>query len=399
MNKTRVIRFFSDYKTIFILYILFTLFFSIKNIMYGNNKVFDGNKKYTFINNYIIFKNSYFNLIEGKNLYIHYPEKQWDLYKYSPSFSAIMVLFAYLPDALGLVLWNLINCLILFIGIKNFIKGPPEVIFILWFLLNEYLTSVINSQSNAMIVGLLIMAFTFFEKDKVHLAALCIIATFYIKIFGVIAALIFLFYPNKIKFIKWCILWGVLIGLLPLFFNTLEILAEQYKNWYELLRNDHEGNFGYSFMGVLHSVFGLNSGKDILVILGLITMIFPLFFIKTANNLKFRINWFSAILIWMIIFNHKAESPTFIIALSGIAIWYFSSDTKDNFKTILLLLAFVFTSLSPTDIFPAEIRKSVFEQYAVKAVPCIFIWLYIIIDLVKSGINSIGNKPNTISKT
>ena len=45
---------------------------------------------YTHYNNYIIFKQSYFHLIENKDLYTLYPNEHWDYYKYSPTFSLLM---------------------------------------------------------------------------------------------------------------------------------------------------------------------------------------------------------------------------------------------------------------------------------------------------------------------
>ncbi|MCC6720667.1 MAG: DUF2029 domain-containing protein [Bacteroidia bacterium] len=394
MNKTLFIRFFSDLKIIFILYIFVTVFFTFKNTSNSEGKIFSGEKKYSYFNNYIIFKNSYFHLLQNKNLYSLYPEKQWDLYKYSPSFSAAMVLLAYLPDTIGVLIWNLINCLILFFALRYFIKGPPHIVFMLWLVLNEFSTSVLNSQSNAAIAGLVLFAFTMFEKEKLHWAALCIVCTFYIKIFGILAVLLFVFYPQKLKFLKWCIIWGCVLSLLPLIFTSFSNLFEQYKNWLTLLSNDHQGNYGYSFMGVLHSWFGLNSGKDLLVLLGLILLFVPLLFIKKINTLEYRINWLASLLIWLVIFNHKAESPTFIIAFCGIAIWYFSS-VKNFFQTALLTLAILFTSLAPTDIFPVQIRKEIFEPYSVKAVPCILIWIYLIFSMIKIGLKKTTSNIET----
>lgn len=166
MNTESLQNFFSKPKLILGLYILLAVIFSILNYQKGQTKQFSPNDKYTHYNNYVIFKNAYFNLKEGKNLYIHYPEKQWDLYKYSPSFAAAMMALAYIPDWLGLLLWNLINVLVLFYGVRYFIKGPPHTIFMLWFIFNELVTSVINSQSNLMITGLLVAAFTFLRKTK-----------------------------------------------------------------------------------------------------------------------------------------------------------------------------------------------------------------------------------------
>jgi hypothetical protein len=42
----------------------------------------------------------------------------------------------------------------------------------------------------------------------------------------------------------------------------------------------------------------------------------------------------------------------------------------------------VFTSLSPTDLFPRFIRKGILEPYVVKAVPCILIWAKIIWEML-----------------
>lgn len=384
MNTKPLLNFFSKPKLILGLYILLAVVFSVLNFKKGQTKYFSENDKYTHYNNYVIFKNAYFNLKEGKNLYIHYPEKQWDLYKYSPSFAAAMVALANMPDWLGLLLWNVINVLLLFYGVRYFIKGPPHTIFMLWFIFNELVTSVINSQSNPMIAGLLVAAFTFFEKDKVHWAALCIISTFYIKVFGILACLLFLFYPHKGRFVLWCAIWSVVIALIPLFFTSPDLLVLQYKNWLELLANDHSGSYGYSFMGVLHTWFGLNSGKDMLVLIGFISLLVPFIFIKQFKDFQYRLNWFVAMLIWLVIFNHKAESPTFIIAFTGIAIWLFTSP-KNKYITFLAVLAFVFTSLAPTDIFPLSIRQSFFEPYAIKAVPCILIWGFITFEMIKKG--------------
>jgi hypothetical protein len=386
LKREGIIAFFSKQRTILVLYVLLATALSLSNFNKGQTKVFSGDTKYTFYNNYVIFKHSFFHLQQGKDLYVLFPETHWDLYKYSPSFSVAMAVFAYLPDWLGLLLWNLVNVLILFYGVRYFIKGPPHTIFMLWFIFNELFTSVLNSQSNPMIAGMLVAAFTFFEKDKVHWAALLIVSTFYIKVFGILAALLFLFYPNKWRFILWSAIWTVAIGLLPLMFTSTDGLIFQYQNWLRLLSEDHSGSIGYSFMGVLQTWFGLQSGKDVLVIVGLIITMLPFVFVHKFKDLQYRINWFASLLIWLVIFNHKAESPTFIIAFTGIALWLFTTSIN---KTVLVLavLAFVFTSLAPTDLFPASIRHSFFEPYAIKAVPCILIWLYLNFQLIKSGLN------------
>ena len=382
--KNKVIHFFSRQQVILSLFILVTVIITVTNVMKGETKIFSGDHPYTFYNNYIIFKNAFFHLKSGEDMYVLYPEKQWDLYKYSPSFAACMSLIAWTPDWAGLLIWNLVNSLVLFFGVRYFIKGPPFTVFMLWFILNEMFTSLLNSQSNPLIAGLLVAGFTFFEKDKVHWAALCIVSTFYIKIFGILAALLFIFYPNKGKFIGWAVFWTILLGALPLLFTGPQMLITQYGNWLRMLSEDHSGSYGYSFMGVLHSWAGINSGKDVLVLIGLVFLVTPLLFVAQYRNQLYRIQWFAALLVWMVIFNHKAESPTFIIAFTGIALWAFSVPANPG-VLILAVMAFVFTSLAPTDIFPVTWRRSFFEPYAIKVVPCILIWIYLTLKMLYTG--------------
>ena len=103
----------------------------------------------------------------------------------------------------------------------------------------------------------------------------------------------------------------------------------------------------------------------------------------------------ASILIWTVIFNHKAESPTFIIAICGIAIWYFSKQ-RNWPDTILVITAFIFTSMSVTDIFPPFVRNHYFIPFVIKVAPCIFIWIKIMYELLfedynKQKINSVAS--------
>ena len=177
----------------------------------------------TSFNNFKIFKNAFGLLVNHQNLYIEHPQFYFDLYKYSPSFAVLMLPFYYLPDWLSLSLWNLLNTLVLFFAVYSLQQiDKKKRAVILLFVLLEMITSIQNSQSNTLMVGLLIFAFSLFEKEKLFWAALCIVLSFYIKIFGVAVVIIFLFYPNKLKFIFYSVCWAILLFLLPLFFVSMK---------------------------------------------------------------------------------------------------------------------------------------------------------------------------------
>jgi hypothetical protein len=66
--------------------------------------------------------------------------------------------------------------------------------------------------------------------------------------------------------------------------------------------------------------------------------------------------------------------------MTGIAIWFYIQPLK-TINLILIILAFIFISLSPTDIFPVFIRKNYVIPYVLKVVPAIIIWGKIVYEL------------------
>jgi uncharacterized membrane protein len=370
---------FENPRFIFGVYMLLALSATLQSY-YGSPTIFN-DLEYTAYNNYLIFKQSFFHLIEGKDLFILYPKEHWDLYKYSPTFSLMMAPLAILPDVVGLFIWNLLNALVLFFGIKKLqlparfkgIEFSKISMFIILFVGLELMTSLQNEQSNGLLAGLIILAFVFLEKEKIWLGTLCITLTFYIKIFGIVAFALFLVYPQKGKFILSSAVWMIVLALMPAVFVGFDQLIFLYESWGRMLGEDHAASYGYSVMGWLQIWFGLEVSKNVIVLLGVALFCLPLVKFKRNLNYEFRWRLLVSILIWVVIFNHKAESPTFVIAMSGVGIWYFfSKKTKVNLA--LVILAFVFTSLSPTDLFPRFLRESFVIPYEMKAMFCILIW-------------------------
>jgi hypothetical protein len=88
------------------------------------------------------------------------------------------------------------------------------------------------------------------------------------------------------------------------------------------------------------------------------------------------------------------ESPTIVIGMAGAAIW-FVSGARSKLNDTLLMFAFVFTSLSSTDLFPAFVRREIIYPYVVKIFPLILIWLKLMADIVRLD----ADKPNTGNET
>jgi len=364
------------------LYIVFALAAGVQSLLSGTKTFYEGGNEYSKYNNYTIFEKSFDHLKNNQDLYILYPQEHWDLYKYTPTFSVFFGVIAIFPDWVGLNLWNLLNALVLLFAVyylprlSQFQKG-----LVLLFVLIELITSMQNAQSNALIAGLLVFSFGLLEKKRAFFAAFCIVFSVFIKLFGIVGFALFLFYPKKWKLALYSLFWTALLFALPLLYIDIEQYMILVNSYLDLLANDHATSYGYSVMGWLHSWFSAGIDKNFVVLAGVLLFLIPLYKIRMYKEFMFRYLMLTSVLLWIVIFNHKAESPTFIIAMTGVALWFVFSE-KNVLNIVLFTGAFIFTSLSPTDLFPAVLREEFVKPFALKVFPCILIWMKVIYDLI-----------------
>lgn len=332
------------------------------------------------VNNFIIFKNSFYHLINHVTLYGPHPLEQYDLYKYSPTFALLFAPFAIFPTYVGAVLWAVFNALILFWAIYKLPVDDTKKTFIYWFSLIELVTSIQNSQVNPLITALFLFTFIAFERKQLLLAAFIVILSAYIKVYGVLGAALFLLYPDKPKFILYCVGWAIVLFLIPMVVLSYGELINQYKGWQDTISNDHQTRaVDVSIMRFMMSIGGVefnNKMRLIIQIVGILIFCLKYVRVKLFHSFEFRILFLASVMIWSIVFNHLAESATYIIAIVGIAIWY-TSEQQHALSISLLVACFILSSLSPTDIFPRSIRESYIVPYALKALPCFLVWAYI----------------------
>jgi len=369
--------FLTDKRFLFVYYFLLVFAISLQQFLvhkYGN---------------YIIFKNSNFHMLFSMDLYKLYPETKQDMFKYSPTFAWFFGLFRFFPGFSGFFIWQLLNTFLLFAAIRSIpgldirTKG-----FILLIISIELASSLGNSQSNGLIAGLLVLGLVMFEKKHFFLGTFFIVCTVFIKLFGIVALVMLFFYPEKKKIILYSLAWGLIMILLPLTLVTPSYLADCYRSWWLSLGSDYSMSAGTSIVGLLHSWSGIKVSKPIIQAAGLVFMFLPLWVRRKGYDFSFRIIYFTSLMIWIIIFNHRAESPSYIIAMTGIALWFFYSG-RNIVDIILFALAIVCVSLTPTDIFPESFRDNFLEPYCVKALLPILIWIKITIDLLRGKENRI----------
>jgi Glycosyltransferase family 87 len=351
---------------------------AMQGLLAGPKVYVPGGRAYIDYNNFRIFKFSFYHLVEGKDIYQLFPDDHWDLYKYSPGFALCFGLLSWMPDPVGLLLWNLINSLCLFAGVR-LLPGMTDQkkSWILLFCLLEMLLSIQNTQSNGLMAGLTVLGFALAERRNYLLSTLCIVFSFYIKIYGALAFVFYLWYPNKWKLAGWSLFWVLVFAFVPLLAVSGHQLIFLYQSWMHLLLNDRSASIGLSVMGLLESWFHLASAKNIVTVGGALLFLLPLVRWRLYRDLPYRLLYLASALIWMVIFNHKAESPTFIIVMAGIGIWYFSRP-RDRLDRLLLILSFLLISMSVSDLVPAVVRNGFIRPYGIKAVMAIVIWFRIV---------------------
>lgn len=358
------------------------LLVSLQALIEGERNVAGG--VYTHYNNYIIFKSSFWHLLQWEDLYAAYPQLHFDYFKYSPSFAVLFSPFAVLPDYLGLSLWNLFNLGLLFFALYQLPQlNSKWVAIILLLSVFELITTTQNEQSNSMMLALFLLTFSSLEKRHMFLAALCIAIAIFTKLYAMVGLCLFLMYPDKGKQFVYVLVALAFIFLIPLILVDWNQLMFQYQSWFSLLGREHDQIFGISLMGVLHSWFGYSQHKAMPVFFGVGVFCLSFFQYKKWGSYQFRLLILCSVLIWVVIFNHRAESASYIIAYLGICLWFWLNPSG-MWHRIWMLLAFILISLSPTDLFPRYLREHWVQPYALKAFPAIIVWLSIQYNLYKT---------------
>jgi hypothetical protein len=176
------------------------------------------------------------------------------------------------------------------------------------------------------------------------------------------------------------------MAALPLIAVPPAQLLTLYRGWYATVRAFAEARLGLSVMGFLRGWFHLEIPQNYVVLAGALILL-AVALRGPRRDPRFRLLTAASVLIFVTIFNYAAESPTFVLAVTGCALWYFfQARTPANLA--LLIAVFLFTCLSSTGLVPRALRREFLETYVIKAVPCILVWIKLQYDLLRFDENN-----------
>ena len=336
--------------------------------------------------NFEIFRLSSLNLVAGQNLYAEYPDEHSDRFKYSPTFALLFSPFAILPWPLALFLWSVLNALLLFVAVER-VLPPRAALLAQALLLLEVLRAMQNAQSNGLIAGLIILAFSALERARAWRAATAVVLGVCVKIFP-LAALTFAI-PRRLAMRTgaWAVLIGASFVALPLFVTTPSRLLAQY-GWWRSVESSDAPQRWFSVMELVYRWTGSTIPNWPIQLAGTLLLVAPLALRRARwDEARFRFLYLCSVLLYVVLFNHQAERASYVIAFTGATLW-FAGEPRARWRTALygvaLLTIPVLSTLVPSGLIPWYLMRSPTAMLYRLAVPSLAIWLGVQFELLRA---------------
>ncbi|MDQ6635161.1 MAG: DUF2029 domain-containing protein [Gemmatimonadota bacterium] len=273
-----------------------------------------------------IFRQSFWHLVEGHNLYGAYPFEQGagaaDLFKYSPTAALLFAPLAPPSYAVALFAWSLLGAGLLWYALTRVLPRERAVLAAM-LLYPDLLASLQACSSNAVIAASIILTYVALERGHQLRAAAAVVAGAAMKLFPLAALTFALFHRRRRRFALVVAVVAAVALLLPLAVTSPALLTQQYRWWYALeLRDAADLLFGASVMQLVRGWVGGTWPNWPLQLAGTAALLLPLVVRRDQwRKAEFRLHYLALLLVYAVLFNHQAERASFVMASAGVAIW------------------------------------------------------------------------------
>lgn len=339
-------------------------------------------------NNFRIFRAAFHHLAAGQDLYAAYPGEHADLYKYSPTFALLFAPFAMLPVVPAYFIWQVVSIAAVVVGVRHQLtqRELTVALVIAW---PSVVTDMQRAQTNTLCAGLMLIAWSCFEKREQLGATVSGAVGAFVKIFPLAAFAGLLLHPRKVRQLALIALVMATGAMSPLLVTSPASLLMQYQSWLRIETLDavpvvyglHGGGLYAGLMGGLHVWFGIDWPHWPVQLGGVLIVLAPIVVRRDRwNDAHFRLQLIASILIFAVLFNHQSESPSYVIAMLGIAVWFASSE-KAAWRTALIVFAMVLVNGGSSGILSRDLYQRFYLAYLLKTVPLIPIWIVLQLEL------------------
>lgn len=375
-------------------------------------------------NNFLIYKFTFWHAWEQKSLFAAYPEDHYDVNHYGPIFSLIMAPFAVIPSLwAGVFLWHLALALFLWWAIQESTLTTGQKVVVIWLTAHEMLNALGMSQFNVATAAMILLSFSAIHRGKDMWSAFWIVLGTLVKLYGIVGLAFFFFAKSKTKFVMWLVIWTVVLVVLPMPLFGPDYVAGQYVEWIRCLGEKGQENLlsdfqnisllgmvrkiGYAITAGLPAYYEVfkSAGKQFdatnwwvstwsdlwIIVPALVYSALPWLRVKQYKAHSFRLMCLALVLMIVNILSTGSENSSYIISMLGVAIWYIAAPWKrGGVDTALLVFCFILTSLSPTDLFPGDVRYYCIRPFALKSLPVTIIWLKLVWEMCTKDYREAG---------
>lgn len=304
--------------------------------------------------NFLVFADSTLDFWRGISPYT--PEWLADhvrFFLYAPPFSVLFTPFAVLPGSLGPFAWNLFNYTLFFAAVftlpECFTHRQKCHIFL--FTLPILAQSLLSFQYNVPVAYLFLFAWSLLERGRGFWAVLLIMISGFTKIYGIFELALLVCYPRFWRNAGYALLIGAALFALPLLRLAPDALLPYYGEWLDALtRHQAAKTYDSLFYARPLADWMLAHFRLLQVVsLGALAVLFLASHRKWSNS-AFRAQALGILMGWVVLFSDSAEKHTYVIALAGFALWYWSRPRHTLTDRVLFWANFVLLGLVPIDI-------------------------------------------------
>lgn len=390
-DYSNVVRWLSDFRVIFFGWVLMAL------IPWASRWLND-----KFDLDYSIFYHSFWHAWQQMPLYIIYPE-DGNYFLYGPLFPLLMAPLAVLPYQLGRLLWMLLVALVPFWAIRKTCFTRYQQVFLLWFVAAEVYLCTLDSETNSLILACLLFSYHLIDKEQDRWAALLIALGAATKLFGIVGLAFLPFSRHKLNLGVWVVVWLAVLCALPMLAFGVDYIATQYVEWYNVLVHKNDLNQfaagqNVSLLGIVRKVSGCATYSDLwLMVPGMVLFGLPYLRFGQYRYSAFRQTVLASLLMFIILFTTSSENYSYVIAMTGVAIWFTAAPWKrGKWDVALMVFAFILTSMSSSDLFYKPWWREIIKPYSLKALPVTIIWLKLTYELLTRNYHEESNDSRTV---
>ncbi|MDQ6872707.1 MAG: DUF2029 domain-containing protein [Gemmatimonadota bacterium] len=335
---------------------------------------------FAFANDFAIFRASFWNLISGRDLYVLRLDQAHDYFKYSPTFALLFAPFAAPPFTVGLFLWNVVNALALFFALRSLLPREDAVTAqALVFL--PMLRSMQSAQSNALVAALIVIAFICYERGWLWRAGVAVGIGAITKIFPLAALSFALPRRDRVLAVLLSILPILVLLTLPLLVVSPHGLVAQYQSWSALEKRETI-QLGSSVMGLFRDA-GLGWPAWPIQLVGCAIVLGVLIArMRDWDDRAVRLQFLGFVMVFCVVFNHRAERQSAVIAICGMVIWYLASP-RAAWRGFVFVIVYALVSLTGTGFIPGAVKRLLVHQVRFP-IPLTILWLAMLGDLART---------------